>query len=99
MRNMKKQPFFNLFKKKRRTNGTFWVSLLGLGISAAVFGITKGKRKETTLPFQSIVKNFTQRNVNKMDNTALTEFSEELLSSALNKKGLRKSPQKITDFF
>lgn len=63
-----------------------WASLLGLGISAAaVFGVTRGKRKDFTLPFQNPLKNFSPKiNVNRMDNAALTEFSEELLTSAIN---------------
>lgn len=62
-------------------------SLLGIGLSAAVFMVTKGKRKDLALPIQNIVKNFTPKtNLNFMDNAALTEFSEELLTSALNNK-------------
>jgi len=65
-----------------------WASLVGLGLSAAVFGITRGKRKDFTLPFQNVVKNFSEKanlpRINVMDNTALTEFSEELMESALN---------------
>ncbi|MEH7483367.1 hypothetical protein V7157_20345, partial [Neobacillus drentensis] len=64
--------------------------LLGIGISATVFGVTKGKRKDLALPFQNMVKNFTPKtNLNLMDNHAITEFSEELLMSALNKDNKR----------
>ncbi len=64
-----------------------WASLLGIGISAAVFGVTKGKRKDLAPPFQNMVKKFAPKtNLNLMDNAAITEFSEELLMSALNKK-------------
>lgn len=86
MKNFVKNPFFKMFAKKRKNRGAFWASLLGLGISAAVFGVTKGKRKMTAQPIQNMVKNFTPKNnINMMDNSALTEFSEELLQSALNK--------------
>lgn len=64
-----------------------WVSLIGLGLSAAVFGVTRGNRKDITVPFQNIRKNFSQKtNLNLMDNAALTEFSEELIESALTNK-------------
>lgn len=91
MRKMNRLPFFNLFTPKRKSKGTMWASLLGLGLSAAVLGVTRGKRKDITRPIQNAVKNFTpnlspKANINLMDNAALTEFSEELLSSALNKK-------------
>jgi hypothetical protein len=82
-------PFFNLFVKKRKRRGAMWASasLLGIGISAAVFALTKGKRRDIALPFENLMKNFGPKtNLNFMDNAALTEFSEELLTSALNNK-------------
>ncbi|WP_312471501.1 hypothetical protein [Neobacillus sp.] len=91
MRSNRKQSFFKVLKPKRKSNGAMWASLLGLGISAAtVFGVTRGKRKDFTLPFQNVVKNFSPKmNFNRMDDTALTEFSEELLESALNKNNIK----------
>ena len=83
MRNMIK-PFFNMFGKKRKSRGALWASLLGVGISAAVFGLTRGKRNNIAVPFQDVVQSFTPKtNLNSMNNTALAEFSEELLASAL----------------
>ncbi|MEH7177744.1 hypothetical protein [Neobacillus vireti] len=83
MRNMM-NPFFNMFGRKRNRKGTMWASLIGLGISAAVFGLTRGKRKNITMPIQHLVQSFTPKtNLNHMNNTALAEFSEELLASAL----------------
>ena len=85
MRKINKMPFLNLFMPKRKSRGTMWASLLGLGISAAVFGMKRGKRSDITRPIQNAVRNFTPKtNINLMDNAALTEFSEELLTSALN---------------
>ena len=84
MKDIRKQPFFKLFAPKRKSKGALWASLLGIGVSAAVFGATKGKRKNFALPFQNVVKNFSPKtNFNSMNNAALTEFSEELLESAL----------------
>jgi hypothetical protein len=86
MRDMKRS-FFRLFRQKRNNRGAMWASLVGLGISAAVFGVTRGKRTVNALPFQNLVKNFTPKtDLNMMNNAALTEFSEELLSSALENK-------------
>jgi hypothetical protein len=82
MGNMVK-PFFKMFGKKRKSRGTMWVSLLGVGISAAVFGLTRGKRKNIAVPFQDVVQSFTPKNNLHINNTALAEFSEELLASAL----------------
>jgi hypothetical protein len=82
MRNMV-MPFFNMFGKKRNNRGTMWISLLGVGISAAVFGLTRGKRKNIVQPFQEVVQSFTPKKNININNTALAEFSEELLASAL----------------
>lgn len=87
MRKIKYQSFFRMFAPKRKSRGAMWASLLGLGLSAAVFGVTKGKRKDIALPFQNLVKNFSPKtDLNMMNNAALSEFSEELLSSALENK-------------
>lgn len=86
MRNMVK-PLVNVFGRKRKNRGAMWASLLGIGISAAVFGLTKGKRKISAQPFQNLKQSFQsftpKTNLNQMNNTALAEFSEELLASAL----------------
>jgi hypothetical protein len=78
------KPFLNMFSKRRKGRGTMWVSLLGVGISAAVFGLTRGKRKNNiAVPFQDVIQSFTPKNNTNINNTALAEFSEELLASAL----------------
>jgi len=87
MKNINVQPFFKMFARKRKSRGAMWASLLGIGISAAVFGVSKGKRRDIALPIQNMMKNIAPKtNLNLMDNAAITEFSEELLTSALNKK-------------
>jgi hypothetical protein len=82
-----------MFKRKRKSRGAMWASLFGLGISAAVYGITRGKGKisapriQNMQSMQNMMKTFTPKtNINMMDNAALTEFSEELLESALRNK-------------
>lgn len=72
-----------MFGKRRKSRGSMWISLLGVGISAAVFGLTRGKRKNIVQPIQDVVQSFTPKNNININNTALAEFSEELLASAL----------------
>ena len=87
MKKIKAQPLLKMFPRKRKSRGAMWASLLGIGLSAAVFGVTKGKRRDLALPFQNIIRNVAPKtNLSLMDNAALTEFSEELLMSALNNK-------------
>jgi hypothetical protein len=94
MRTMTKLPFISLFMPKRKSRGAMWASLIGLGLSAAVFGVTKGKRRDivrplqnAARPLQNAVRSITPKtNIDLMDNAALAEFSEELLESALRDK-------------
>jgi hypothetical protein len=87
MKKITRQPLFKLFTPKPKSRMPLWASLVGLGLSAAVFGITKGKRRNFALPFQNVMKNFSEKtnlpSLNVMDNAALSEFSEELMESAL----------------
>lgn len=87
MKSIKRQPFFKMFAPKRKSRGTMWASILGIGISAAFLGVTRGKSRDITRPLQNVIKNFSSKtNLNLMDNAAMTEFSEELLESALRNK-------------
>ncbi|MBT2656151.1 hypothetical protein J7E81_13100 [Bacillus sp. ISL-18] len=90
MKKMTRQPLFKLFTPKPKSRMPLWASLVGLGLSAAVFGITKGKRRDFARPFQNVMKNFSEKtnlpSLNVMDNAALSEFSDELMESALTNK-------------
>lgn len=95
MRNISQLPYMDMFVKKRKKRGTMWASLFGLGLSAVLFGITRRRRSEIALPFQQVMKNFSPKNTfNGMNQVALTEFSDELLASALknDKDRNEKSP-------
>jgi len=73
-----------MFAKKRKTRGTMWASIIGLGISAVVYGITKGKRNESKPPLHNIVERYRPKKSDLgMSDLALAEFSDELLASAL----------------
>jgi hypothetical protein len=85
---IKMLPFVTMFVKKRRGRGTMWASLLGLGVSAAIIGMAKGRRRDFTPPFQNAIENFAPK-IGTMNTAALTEFSEELLASALKNKKTR----------
>lgn len=105
MRNVMNMPFFRLFMPKRKSRGTLWASLIGLGVSAAVLGVTRGKRKDLAEPLKENIKKFVpdniknimpRMNISSMDDAALTEYSEELLQSALNNNnGKTTAPNKM----
>lgn len=79
-----KQPYMNMFRKKRSNKGVMWASLISLGVSTLVMMLSKGKRKNVTSPFQNFTKNIAPKsNISMMNDAALTEFSEELLTKAV----------------
>ncbi|NRD80357.1 hypothetical protein HPT25_23840 [Bacillus sp. BRMEA1] len=91
--NLRNLPFLRMFMPKRKKGfGAMWASLFGVGISAAVFGLTRGKRSNFALPLKNTLNNFTpsmnigRTDISRMDNAALAEFSEELMESAMNNK-------------
>lgn len=62
-------PIIKMFMPKRKNNGALWASLVGLGISAAVFGARRGKQKDITLPFAGTMKNMAPKlNLKGMNN-------------------------------
>jgi hypothetical protein len=89
LKSAKKQPYLNMFKKKRNNNGVMWASLISIGISALMMMLGKGKREKFTSSFQNLTKNITEKSSNQvMNNMPLTEFAEELnLGKNLSKDG------------
>ncbi|USK35944.1 hypothetical protein LIT25_12030 [Bacillus sp. F19] len=76
------QPFLNMFGRRRRNRGMVWASIVGLGISAAVFGLRRNQNRNLLSPIQNLVNNFRQNNlqnpVSISNKTAFAEFSNEL---------------------
>ena len=81
-----KQPFFKMFSRRRRNNkGAMWASLIGIGISAvAMLSKNKGQKKTSSINFQNLMKNNPLKtSTPNISDAALAEFSEELMSKAL----------------
>ncbi len=79
---MNKSKKINMFGKKKTNKGTVWASLIGLGMSAAAYGVgrSQSQNKNQTNPLQSLMKNIQQgsKNISIPNMAGLTEFSEEL---------------------
>lgn len=57
-----------------------WASMLGLGISAAAYGLRRNRNKNMLIPIQNLMNNFRARNDGQMPKMAsVTEFSKELV--------------------
>lgn len=71
----------NRFGRNRNNRrGIIWASLLGLGVSAAAYGLGRNRNKNMLIPVQNVMNNIRTRTVGQMPNAAaITEFSKELV--------------------
>lgn len=57
-----------------------WASLLGLGASAAAYGLGRNRNTNMLRPAQNLINRFQTRTAGRMPNmAALPEFSKELV--------------------
>ena len=74
------QNRFNIFRKRRNNRGMLWTTVLGLGVSAAAFGIKRNRNKNIQSSVQNLMNNINKQNMAQMPKmTGLVEFSKELL--------------------
>lgn len=75
-----KQPYLNMFKKKKNNNkGVLWASLISFGVSTLMMMLRKGKGDKITSSFQSLAKNMKAKSsIPMLNKNAVTEFAEEL---------------------
>jgi hypothetical protein len=76
----RRQSFYNMFGRRRNNRGIIWGSLLGLGLSLAVYGLGGNRNKNIMRPIQNFLNNFGMGKTTLTPNIAgLTEFSKELI--------------------
>ncbi|USK72002.1 hypothetical protein [Peribacillus asahii] len=74
-----------MFGRKRNNRGMMWTSLLGLGVSAAAYGLGKNRNRNMQNPVEHVTNRSRTQTANPMlKAAALAEFSKEL--------GLDKNP-------
>ena len=71
-----------MFGRRRNNRGIIWASLLGLGVSAAAYGLRRNGNRNgnRSAPIQNFMSNFRMQidgRIPKMA-TSLTEFSKDL---------------------
>ena len=71
-----RQNILGIFGRRRDNRGIIWASLLGLGLSAAAFGLRRNDKRRWMNPIQNIMNNSPTRNATPI---SLTEFSRELV--------------------
>lgn len=76
----RRQPLLNMFGRRRNNNGMMWASVLGLGISAAVYGLRRNQNRKMQNPVQNLMNIFPMgKSVQKLNMAGLTEFAKELI--------------------
>ncbi|XJZ28936.1 hypothetical protein ACF5W4_09180 [Bacillota bacterium Lsc_1132] len=75
----RRQPLFNIFGKRRNNSGMVWGSLIGLGLSAAAFGLTRNRNRISFRPFQGLMNNPQMGMVKNQNMAGLTEFAKEMV--------------------
>lgn len=82
------RPFLNIVRRRRNNRGIIWGSLLGLGVSAAVYGLTRNQNKKTFQPLQNIMNNSRMGIFQVPKMAGLTEFAKEFVpnKTPLNNK-------------
>ncbi|MED3551996.1 hypothetical protein [Cytobacillus praedii] len=76
---MSKQNMMKMFGRKRNNKSIVWASLLGLGISAAAYGLKRNQSSNMLRPIQKVLNNMQMgTNSNKQNTPALAEFAKEL---------------------
>jgi hypothetical protein len=86
LKTAKKQPYLNMFTKKRSNKGVLWASLISIGVSTLMMMLSKGKREKVTSSFQNMTKNISKSKIPMM-NSALAEFGAEFFSKNIPAKG------------
>jgi hypothetical protein len=76
----RRQPLLNMFGRRRNNRGIIWGPLLGLGISAAAYGLSRNRNKNMLRPLQNLMNNSRmEKSVQKPNLAGLTEFAKELV--------------------
>lgn len=71
-----------MFGRRRSNRGMIWASLLGLGVSAAAYGLGKNQNRNMLNPIQNLMNNFRMPTSSQMPKmSSLTELSKELVPS------------------
>lgn len=82
------QPLLKTFQRRRNNRGMIWGSLLGLGVSAALYGISRNRNRNMLQPLQNLMNNTRMGTFLKPNMVGVTEFAKEFVpnKNQLNNK-------------
>jgi hypothetical protein len=82
---MGKKQRSSIFGKRRKNRTMMWTSLIGLGVSAAAYGLKKNRKNvDLSRSIQTAMNSIKNANVGRNMASAFNEFSTELMPK--NKK-------------
>lgn len=82
----RRQPFFNIFGRRRNNRSMMWGSLIGLGVSVAAYGFRRNRNRNLIPPLQKLMNNTRMGNVQMPNMAGLTEFAKEMAPNKINNK-------------
>lgn len=70
----------NILNRRRKNRTVMWTSLIGLGVSAAAYGMNKNRKNgDLSRSIQTAMKSMQNANVGRNMASAFNEFSKELM--------------------
>jgi hypothetical protein len=76
----RKQNTFKMFGRKGNNRGMMWMSLLGVGVSAAAYGLRRNRNRNMLRPVQNVMNSIRTKTAGNMPSAAgITEFAKELV--------------------
>jgi hypothetical protein len=76
----RRQNILKMFGRRRNNRGVIWASMLGLGITAAAYGLRGNRNRNMMRPIQNVMNNIRTQTAGNMPNVAaITEFAKELV--------------------
>lgn len=67
-----------VFGRKRNNRGMLWATILGLGASAAAYGINRTRTRNMKKPLQNVMNTVKTPFKGQIPNAVLAEFAKEL---------------------
>jgi hypothetical protein len=77
----------NMLGRRRKNRAIVWTSLIGLGASAAAYGLKKNRRNiDLSRTIQNAMNSMQKANMGRNMASAFSEFSKELAPTNKNKR-------------
>lgn len=76
-----RKSILNMFGRRRNNRGIMWSSLIGLGISAAAYGLTRSHNTNMLKPIKNMMNNMDMGKTTQQSMAGVMEFAKELTTN------------------